>query len=179
MTFCDLTAILFFYQNPFYKKAVKDYLKNRKIDKGNFFERIQYLKRHGYIKTFFKNKEKYFELTTKGKERAIKLSMENLKIKKPKTWDKKWRIVIFDVPEKMHVQRDFLRSRLNSLGFLQIQKSVYAFPFECTREIEFISKKLRIESFVSIMIAEIMQGEEQIIETFIGRNLLNKTDIKT
>jgi len=39
-------------------------------------------------------------LTKKGKRIAERHSLDFLKIKKPRRWDKKWRMVIFDVPEK-------------------------------------------------------------------------------
>lgn len=161
LTFCDFTAKTFFRNNPIYYQTVNGYLKNRNIDRENFLERIKYLKRKGYIRTFIEDKKKYFELTKKGEKKTAKLSFENIKIKKPKKWDKKWRIVIFDVPEKMHNSRDIFRDRLKSLNFIQIQKSVYVFPFECTEVITALSKRLLIGKYVLIMISEIIQGEEK------------------
>ncbi len=42
-------------------------------------------------------------LTDKGKIKAIKFSF-NKKITNPGSWDKKWRIVIFDIPEKLKLE---------------------------------------------------------------------------
>ena len=40
------------------------------------------------------------KLTNKGVARTKDFSFENLKIRKPLRWDKKWRILIFDIPTK-------------------------------------------------------------------------------
>ena len=39
-------------------------------------------------------------LTDKGKNKAITFKIDSMEIKKPKQWDNKWRIVLFDIPEK-------------------------------------------------------------------------------
>ena len=39
-------------------------------------------------------------LTENGKNKALAYDLDNIKIKKPPKWDKKWRVVLFDIPEK-------------------------------------------------------------------------------
>lgn len=50
---------------------------------------------------------------------------------KPKRWDKKWRIVIFDIPEKRKRTRDEIRGILVSAGFQKLQDSVWVYPYDC------------------------------------------------
>jgi CRISPR-associated endonuclease Cas2 len=177
LTLFDLATPLYLPLRT-YRQSVKKYLRWREIDREKFFERIKYLKRHGYIQTFVEGKEKYLELTAKGKNFANKLLIKNVNIDRPKKWDGKWRIVIFDVPEDKHNARDFFREKLLDIGFLQVQKSVYIYPFECTEIISFLSKNLFIEKYVSILISEIIQGEEKILHQFIENKLLNRNDLK-
>jgi DNA-binding transcriptional regulator PaaX len=47
-------------------------------------------------------------------------------IKKP--WDGKWRLVIFDIPEKERRIRSLIRSKLRELGLAPIQRSVWISP---------------------------------------------------
>ncbi|MEK7609235.1 MAG: hypothetical protein AAB476_02040, partial [Patescibacteria group bacterium] len=47
-------------------------------------------------------------LTESGKKKVITFNIDTMEIKKPKTWDKKWRLVIFDIPEKKSTARDVL-----------------------------------------------------------------------
>ena len=77
-------------------------------------------------------------LTQTGKTRALKYRLNNLVLKKSRKWNKKWRIVLFDIPEEKRKIRDSLRKKLKNLGFLEFQKSVFIFPYPCSEEINFV-----------------------------------------
>lgn len=173
----EATAKPFFKASSVYRRSISEYNKNSKFDKTEINERIQYLKRIGFIKTFVENKEKFVELLPSGIKKLRLLSEENL-FSKPSEWDKKWRVVIFDVPEKFRSARDSLRFKLQTFGFAKIQKSVYVYPFTCTDEISALTNRLEIGKYVTIMIAEIIQGEENIIDEFLQNGLLTKNQLK-
>src|SRR3990172_6994978 len=159
LTLFDLTTS-FYEASTLYRQSIRGYLENRSVERSDFIRKIRYLKTKGYIETFVENKEKYAELTPKGKKHSQYLLIDNLIIKKPSKWDGKWRVVIFDIPEKLHYNRDLLRDQLKRLNFIKIQQSVYVYPFECTREVSLISECLDISRYVTIMISEIIQGED-------------------
>lgn len=177
LTLFDLTTP-FYEASRLYRQSIRKYLEQRQEDRSNFLTRIKYLKRKGYIQTFTEGKEKYAELTPKGKKHSQILLLENIKIIRPQKWDSKWRVVIFDIPEKLKLNRDAFRLRLKRMNFLQVQKSVYVFPFECTPEVSLLSKSLDITKYVTIMISEIIQGEDRIIEYFLDNEVLCNKDLK-
>lgn len=74
-----------------------------------------------------------FELTDTGRAETDKIKLK-LEMAKRKRWDGKWRIVIFDVPEKLRGKRDLLRKELTEFGFMQLQKSVWAYPYPLPEE---------------------------------------------
>jgi len=78
-----------------------------------------------------------FVLSDKGKLKALTYHFNKIKMAQ-KTWDKKWRVVFFDIPEKFRWGRDAIRRKLKELGFYELQKSVFVFPYECEDEIDFI-----------------------------------------
>jgi len=88
-----------------------------------------------------------FVLTDKGKLRALTYNFEEMKIDK-KSWDGKWRFLIFDIPEKFKRGRDALRQKIKKLGFYELQKSVFVLPYECTDEIKFIVEFFGISEYV-------------------------------
>lgn len=51
-------------------------------------------------------------------------------------WDRKWRVVIFDIEEKEKRARNALRQKLISLGFGELQKSVYITPLDVLSDIK-------------------------------------------
>jgi CRISPR/Cas system-associated endoribonuclease Cas2 len=76
-------------------------------------------------------------LTNKGKMKALTYKFEELKLKREK-WDGKWRMIFFDIPEKQRFARDVLRDKIKKMGFYELQKSVFIFPYECENEIQFV-----------------------------------------
>ena len=175
-----ITAKPFFKASPIYRKSVYDFEKSNIYDKSEINERIQYLKRMKLIKTFVENREKYAELQPAGFKKLKQLSQLSKESPptRPKKWDRKWWLTVFDVPEKFRTARDSLRFKLQTYDFVKIQKSVYVFPFPCTDEVVALSKRLGIEKYVTIMIAEIIQGEENIIHKFLVKGILKKSDLK-
>jgi len=173
----EITAKSFFKASPIYRQSMKKYYNDDRYDKAEINDRIQYLKSMGFIKTFTESRERFVELSPKGFKKLKKLSAE-IKIDRPKKWDKKWRMVIFDVPEKFRSSRNSLRFKLLSLGLIKIQKSVYVYPFPCTDEIVSLSRSLGIEKSVTVMVADIIQGEEEIIYRFLKTKTLNPKDLE-
>lgn len=177
LTLFDLTTP-FYEASRMYRKSIRKYLEERTVERSDFLPKIRYLMRKGYIETFVKNKEKYAELTKKGKKYSQFLLLEKIEIDQPEKWDRKWRVVIFDIPEKMHRARDIFRDHLKRLKFIQIQLSVYVYPYECTKKITLLSSALNVSRYVTIMITEIIQGEEKIIEEFIDLEVLSTRSLK-
>lgn len=102
----------------------------------------------------------------KGKKLILKYKFDELEIKKPKKWDKKWRLVMFDIPEKKRLARDVLRRKLKSMNFYQIQRSVFIHPFECQREIELITKVYEIKPFVYFIRVDYIDNQKKLKEKF-------------
>lgn len=100
-------------------------------------------------------------LTKEGKKKAIKYQLDEIEIKKPEKWDGKWRMVIFDVPEKKKKAREALRNKLKDLGFKELQKSVFIYPYECENEIDFITEVFEIRSYVRFGRLDTFTNEEQ------------------
>jgi len=105
-------------------------------------------------------------ITQSGKTKSIEFKIDEMNIKKPKIWDKKWRIVVFDIPEKHKKAREAIRECLNNLGFYKFQKSVFVLPFECSDEIDFITEYFNVRSYVRLILAETMDNELHLKKIF-------------
>jgi CRISPR-associated endonuclease Cas2 len=100
-------------------------------------------------------------LTKEGKKKAIRYQLDEIKIKKPSKWDNKWRMVIFDVPEKRKKAREALRNKLKDLGFRELQKSVFVHPYECENEVDFITEVFEIRPYVRFIRVDGFTNDEQ------------------
>lgn len=105
-------------------------------------------------------------LTEKGKQKTIALNADNLTIKRPSSWDRKWRIVIFDIPENNKKARNALRQKLKELDFYCWQKSVFVHPHDCLNEIEFIAELFQIRPYVRFFEASKIMNESELLLHF-------------
>lgn len=105
-------------------------------------------------------------LTEKGKQKIIAFNADNLTIKKPNLWDRKWRIVIFDIPENEKKARNALRQKLIDMGFYCWQKSVFVHPYNCLEEIEFLIELFQIRPFVRFFEASKIMNESELLLHF-------------
>ncbi|HEY4495960.1 MAG TPA: hypothetical protein VJC04_01200 [Candidatus Paceibacterota bacterium] len=94
-----------------------------------------------------------------GKKRASTFNLENIKVPHQKNWDGKWRIVIFDIPHYLKKTRESLRLLFKNIGFYPLQKSVFIYPFDCQKEIEFITEYHRANKFIRFIIADSVDNE--------------------
>lgn len=104
-------------------------------------------------------------LTEKGKLRALTFHFEKMKVER-KTWDGKWRIVVFDIPEKKRHGRDALREKLCELGFYELQKSVLVFPYPCQDELDFLIEYFGLRRYVRVGILETIDNELHLKKHF-------------
>ncbi|PIQ69468.1 MAG: CRISPR-associated endonuclease Cas2 [Candidatus Tagabacteria bacterium CG_4_10_14_0_2_um_filter_40_13] len=98
-------------------------------------------------------------LTGEGKRRALTYDLEKMEIKKPKQWDKKWRVVLFDIPDNRKKSRETLRFHLKNLGFYKFQESVFVHPYNCKDEIDYLIEFYDLRRFVRFIIADSIDNE--------------------
>ena len=125
------------------------------------------LKHRGLVSLTFKS-DGIFEarITKKGKEIVRKIDFDDLQIIKPNRWDERWRMVIFDIPNKMHKHRLALTQKLRNLGFQMIQKSVWVHPYPCDEEIMVVRKFYNVDPYVTYIETAHVEDEDVWREKF-------------
>ena len=120
------------------KKYIKKEIR-KKLDERKIAKALERLKRNRVIILSEKYGKFKVELTEKGKRKVKEIQLEDMRTEKPDIWDKKWRIIIFDIPEKYKRRaRDALREKLQKMKFYPLQKSVWVCPYSCEKEIQFL-----------------------------------------
>lgn len=105
-------------------------------------------------------------LSENGKRKALRFNIDKMEIKKPISWDRKWRIVMFDIPEKLRMLRDSLRMHFQEIGLIELQKSVLVYPYPCNKEIEFILEFYNARKYVRFVLAEKVDNELHLKKKF-------------
>lgn len=108
-----------------------------------------------------------FKLTEKGREQLDRYTLDDLSLLDPPLhWDGQWRIVLFDVPEDRKHLRTVFRHKLQSLGFVYLQKSSWLYPFPCESQLNTLAKRLSLEAYVAIATAHTLSNEEKFLQRF-------------
>jgi CRISPR-associated endonuclease Cas2 len=142
------------YKDPAYIYFNIDETKNNKKRKHkkpsdvSIRQSLWRLKKAGFVE----KKGKSFLLTEKGKALANYISLRRKAISQK--WDKKFRIVIFDIPEKSSKHRDWLRQEVYLLGYKKLQESVYVGKYPLPSDLIKKIKQKKIGNFVNYILAE-------------------------
>lgn len=118
-------------------------------------EALSRMKRKGLVTFVERDGKRMPTLTQRGRREAQGIRAGTARIKKPLRWDGRWRVVVFDIPEKRRHLRDTVRSMVRNLGFVRLQDSVWAHPYDCEELIKLIKTDLHIGVEVLYMIADV------------------------
>lgn len=122
----------------FIHNLLREFKRGRRYKKKNVYNAFYQLRKEGGLNIEKRVRQVHITLTDKGRRKAGWLQIDSLKIAKPKKWDGKWRLAIFDIAQLKTLMRDAFRTKIRELGFRPLQKSVWVCPYECQDEIDLL-----------------------------------------
>ena len=142
---------------PYYYIPSKDYnayskFFTKKYCRKKFYQFIDYLKRHGYLKIKKLKNYRIIGWTPKGLNKILYLAASD-RLKKKKL-NGKYLMIIFDIPERCRKKRDYLRKMLKLLGYKQLQKSIWISALDVFKETENLIKIQKIEPYAQLFVLE-------------------------
>ena len=113
-----------------------------------------------------RNEKGLLRLSQKGQSALAVLIMQNDMASKPRRWDKKWRILIFDIPEYRAGLRQQIRHILAKIGFVRLQDSVWIYPYDCEDLVSLLKADLKIGKDLLYMVVEVLENEHHLKQKF-------------
>lgn len=107
-------------------------------------------------------KDDHYSLTKEGGVLLKDWQKSNYKIKQPKKWDKKWRMIIFDIPEKKRAVRRQINAIFNEAGFKRLQDSVWVYPYDCEDVIGLLKTDFGIGKDLLYVIADQIENDKYL-----------------
>ena len=101
-----------------------------------------------------------YTLTPKGRQWFKTSSYKYFRLRQ-KVWDKKWRVILFDIPAELQKKRHSLRHRLRTIGAYMIQKSVFVFPYPCEEEVGYWCNELGLTEHVDVITTDRIGSKEE------------------
>src|SRR3989338_5553847 len=139
-----------------------------KMDRRRIYNAIERLNKKRLIELVEKGDQILIKITANGKNLLKRFDYDDLELLKTKKWDKKWRLVIFDIPEKKKKERLAISKKLKDIGFYPMQKSVFIYPYDCRDEIDFICEFLSISRYVNYCVVEFLDKNEGDLRSFFN-----------
>ncbi|MDP3763166.1 MAG: hypothetical protein Q8Q92_00700 [bacterium] len=146
-------------------QVLKPFLKNKKKYNLKYYlnQKAKKLVKDGLLKIDTENGKQSLSLTEKGESKLLYYQITE---KKKQKWDGKWRVVIFDVWESTRSKRNLLRNEIRDFGFIQLQRSVWIYPYECADFIELLKTDLSFGKNIRYMVVESLDHDEKLRKHF-------------
>ena len=142
-------------------KIVKVLLKQLKYKIRQLRNSAYYLKKRGLVEFVSEDSKGItIRITNNGKKYLKTFDIDSITLNKPISWDKKWRLVVFDIPEKHKKAREALRRKLKDLNLVRLQDSVWVTPYPCDDEIRFLGEIFNIPFNVDVFITDDLRHHE-------------------
>lgn len=129
-------------------------------------QEIKRMKDRGWINEAEKNGKKFLKLTKKGRICVLCHKIKALPLPNKSAWDGKWRLAVFDIPEKGKLERNAIRRTLKAAGFFQMQKSVYLYPYQITCELSEYLHESGLERYVRFAEVSWLEGDKEFRKKF-------------
>ena len=132
----------------------------------DFSREAKRLKKRGYVALTKTKKGWIVSITKKGKRRLQQFKIRKITLPRQKTWDGKWRLFVFDVPEKFSYARNAMRDNLKRLGFYNIQRSVLAYPHACREEVGMIANYYGLDEYTTYIETSFIDIDDELHRHF-------------
>lgn len=126
-------------------------------------ESVRRLQAGGFVK---KDDRGFLYLTQKGERRLSEFGVDGFHINKPRRWDRKWRVVSFDIKESRRRVREQLRMTLSAIGFVCLHKSVWVYPYDCHDLITLLKADYKIGKDVLYIVSEYIENDRMLRRHF-------------
>lgn len=153
---------------PDFSKILKYYTGKQKGARFNYKAKsvLGRLVTKGLITFEERGDKRYARITDAGKQVLELELLREKSLQKPKRWDKRWRVVTFDIPERRRSIRVRLRRFMEEFGFVRLQDSVWVYPYDCEDLIALAKVKFRVGADVLYMIVEQLERDKYLREYF-------------
>lgn len=115
---------------------------------------------------FLRRNGRFLELTARGEKKLREWEQYHYKLPRPEKWDGRWRILIFDIPEKRRWIRDRIRDTLLAVGFKRLQRSVWVYPYDCEDFVALLKADFKIGKDLLYMVVEGLENDAHLRDYF-------------
>jgi len=124
---------------------------------------LHQLAKKGLVTFVERDGKRYARLTKEGETAfAFEREMRSFQEVRKRRWDKQWRMVLFDIPERRRKVRLRLRTIMREIGFVRVQDSAWVYPYDCEEFVALLKAELKIGKDVLYVIVSEMEYDRPL-----------------
>ena len=81
-------------------------------------------------------------------------------------WDGAWRILFFDIPESKRRHRDYIRKVLKRVGFKEMQKSIWVYPYPVPSFLKELISHEEVRAHIRFITTDSLDNDSDIKKLF-------------
>lgn len=122
---------------------------------------ISRMNKQGWVQSEKISNKSYYSLTERGQKRIDEAAKRIFKLM-PETWDGKWRILMYNIPEEIRNVRDELRKELVWSGFGTLSNSCWISANNLEKQVFDLIEKYEISDYVDFFVSKYAGPQENI-----------------
>ncbi len=148
-------------------KSLADLYKNSKTTttKRRIVDTCNLLARRGFLSVGTVDNQKVYKITEKGLKHISSRS-QGVIVKDKSTWNGRWYLVCFEIPEAKKAARNQLIILLKRNDFKRYSKSVWLTPYNPSSFLEGIRNQLDLKKEIKLIVAHYVDKENQLKRYF-------------
>lgn len=150
---------------PFFNENEKEAYKRFNIP---YLKRtLARLEKQKLVETYTENGCEVVKITESGKEKILRMSLNELIVEKPKEWNGKWWLVSYDIPNYLTSKRKIVTEYLKVWKFFPLQRSLFLHAYPCKEQVNFLKMYLRLDKYIRIIKADYIENDN-VFRDFFG-----------
>ena len=109
---------------------------------------------------------KFYEPTQEGRNIFRLWQLDNYRLKKPGKWDKKWRIIVYDIAEKKGKTRRQISDLFKHIGLYRLQDSIWIYPYDCEDIMALLKTDASVGKDMLYIIADEIENDKHLRNYF-------------
>jgi DNA-binding PadR family transcriptional regulator len=143
--------------NRFYEKQMG--LHDKQYNLNYLKTCLKRLSQQKFIEIGEEENKQIVKITNEGKQKVLRLALNEVSPPTQAIWAKKWRIIVYDIPKNKQNLRNIVRDFSKRMEFYQLQKSVYLTPYPCDEEIEFFRLYYNLEEEIKVLTVSKLEND--------------------
>lgn len=131
-----------------------------------FAPTFQKLIARGHLEFVTKNGTKHVRITEEGRLALAHMVARSPDTRIHKRWDKRWRMVIYDIREERKGLRVQLQRVLREFGFVKLQNSVWVYPHDCEELVVLLKSDFKLGQEVLYVVVEKIENDALLKKQF-------------